>query len=204
MSTLTPLRGSASKDAAKVDPTPTNVAETLANPNLAAVVAQDEDKDDEGDEDEDEDDEGDEDEEQSKKGKGKAKRKAKTKTAYDPAAYQLAERSRIKAILESEAGKLLPRAAAHIALNTSLSAADAIGVLGGMQAEQILPSRQSTLSVKMDAEPKYAIGVEAPTLEDKSNPLATRVGADGSTIPANPSALAAAIIAAGKKRRGEV
>ena len=210
MTTLTPLRGSASKDAAKIDPalnTETTVRQAAAS--IPPLVAQD-------DEDDTDDEEDDEDKEKSQ---GKKTKKDKTKKAQDDKKddddedkkkedekSRAQERHRILTILDSEPGKAIPQAAMHIALNTTLPAADAIGVLGsmqgvfaGMKAEGI----RSPLATRMAAEPKYEVGLEAPALEDNRNPLATRTAADGSTVPANPSALAAAIIAAGKKRRGE-
>lgn len=206
MTSLTPLRGSATKEAAKTEAALSAEAAVRQAAAAPPVVAQDDD-------DKKDDDEEDEEEEKEKSQGKKAKRKAKSaqddkdddededKKKDEKSRAQ--ERQRILTILDSVPGKAIPQAAMHIALNTTLPAADAIGVLGSMQGV-FAGMKAAPLSNRMAAEPKYEIGVEAPSLEDKSSPLATRTGPDGSTVPANPSALAAAIIAAGKKRRGEV
>ena len=97
------------------------------------------------------------------------------------------ERSRIRAILVSEPGKANPVAAAHLATGTSMPRGQAIEMLAAMQAGQVGASaaaepRRDNLRDRMAEVPNASVGAE-----------------DQRPAPN----LAAQIIAAGKKRRGE-
>jgi hypothetical protein len=133
------------------------------------------------------------DDEEAKKAKKlkKAKRKveddedAKDEADAGTRAIRLREKSRIKAIVNSEAGLANPAAALHLALSTTLPRHSACKLLGGMN--QTVPQGRENLRDRM-------MGVNAPD-----------VGVDGvqSHAPTGTAGLAAAIILAGQKRRGE-
>lgn len=98
------------------------------------------------------------------------------------------ERARCAAIFGSKAAGTRPDVAAHLAFNTSMSAREAVGMMGafatGAPAAAAAP-RQS-LASRMD-------GVKPHN-----------VGASSAAAPANsPKGAAAMILEAGKKRRGE-
>jgi hypothetical protein len=100
------------------------------------------------------------------------------------------ERGRIRAIVTSDAGKLNPVGAMHLATGTSMSRSQAIETLHamGVPAAAAEPARQTD------------------TLRDRMATVKNPdVGPDGAQAPAAGSvqATAAAIVAAGKKRRGE-
>lgn len=101
------------------------------------------------------------------------------------------ERRRIRAIMVSASGRADPIAAAHLAMDTSMPRAQAIGLLTAMQAGRegapaaAAPSAREGLRSRMDSVPNPAVGADAE-------------GGKGS----GPS-LADRIVAAGKKRRGE-
>ena len=101
------------------------------------------------------------------------------------------ERGRIRAIVTSDAGKLNPVGAMELACGTSMSRRQAIGTLRAMGA----PIGASTPR-QTDALRNRMAGVETPEIGagDDARP-------DANASPVN--ATAAAIIAAGKKRRGE-
>ena len=105
----------------------------------------------------------------------------------DARAARARERSRIRAILVSEPGKANPVAAAHLATGTSMPRAHAIEMLAAMQAGQVgagaaAEPRRDNLRDRMAEVPNASVGAE-----------------DQRPAPN----LAAQIIAAGKKRRGE-
>jgi hypothetical protein len=94
------------------------------------------------------------------------------------------ERARCAAIFACSAAATRPDVAAHLAFQTDMSSAAAIGMLntfaaGGAPAKQSLASRMANVRVPV-------------------------VGASAAAAAANPAAAAAAaILAAGRKRRGE-
>jgi hypothetical protein len=99
------------------------------------------------------------------------------------------ERGRIRAIVLSSAGKLNPVGAMELACGTSMPRRQAIGVLQAMGAPAASSPRQT------DALRNRMSGVETP-----------EIGSGDARPDANASpakATAEAIIAAGKKRRGE-
>jgi hypothetical protein len=95
------------------------------------------------------------------------------------------ERGRIKAILLSEPGKANPVAAAHLATGTSMSRSQAIEMLSAMQASA--PATAATVSDKLRGR--------------MANETIPAVGAGD--VQGSPN-LAQQIVAAGKKRRGEI
>jgi hypothetical protein len=101
------------------------------------------------------------------------------------------ERGRIRAIVTSEAGKLNPVGAMHIATGTSMSRRQAIEMVHAMGAPAASEPPRPTDPLR-----DRMAGVKTPD-----------VGAGDTQQPANAGtaqATAAAIVAAGKKRRGEV
>ena len=104
-------------------------------------------------------------------------------------AARAGERARCAAIFGSKAAAARPDVAAHLAFNTSMGAASAIGMLSAFAANPAptaASASHSSLASRMQAVPDQ------------------NVGASGSAPPArSPQGAAAAILAAGKKRRGE-
>jgi hypothetical protein len=200
MTSLTPLRGQQPKDAAKTDPTPTNVAETVRASTQANPVLQP--PDDEDDEDDEEDD--DDDKEKSKA----VKKPKKVKSSASPPQNdgRADERARIQMILDSDAGQMWLKADPNKLMNFVMSfdgsVENAIATLTMFPPPST--RTEGALRALMAAEPKHDIGVEVPTTMAADNPLRTVSDSHGNVVPANPSLLAAAIIAAGKKRRGEL
>lgn len=94
------------------------------------------------------------------------------------------ERARCAAIFSCAAAATRPDVAAHLAFSTDMSSADAVGMLNtfaatGPAGKQSLASRMASVKV-----PNVGSGAKSST-------------------PAGPAGAAAAIIAAGKARRGE-
>ncbi len=100
-------------------------------------------------------------------------------------AARRAERARCKAIFESPSAGVRPDVAAHLAFNTNMSSKAAIAML-------------ETVAAGGAAQPRSL----AERMAKVKN---TNVGADGGSAPGanTPAGVAAQIIAAGKKRRGE-
>jgi hypothetical protein len=98
------------------------------------------------------------------------------------------ERGRIKAIVTSSAGVLNPVGAMELACGTSMSRRQAIGMLNAMGVPQATAPRST------DALRNRMSGVDTPD-----------IGSGGVDAPpvGSAQATAAAIVAAGKKRRGE-
>jgi hypothetical protein len=129
----------------------------------------------------------------------KTKKSKKTKKAEDDCdesdddkpdarAIRVRENARVRTILNSAAGRRLPDAARHLAFNTRTPRWSAVKLLKGMNAN-MPQGNGGNLRNRMS-------GVETPDIGD---------GGARSDINASPvMATAAAIIAAGKKRRGEV
>jgi hypothetical protein len=166
--------------------------------STAVPAPEDEDDLDEADDDEDDDD----DDEDDDKGDGKKNKKSKkTKKAEDdcdeededrPAAraIRLRERARIRTIVRSRAGKLLPDAARQLAFGMAMPRHAAVKLLRSMVAA--LPKGNAAASFR-----DRMAGVNIPDVGPGD-------AAQSSGAPDNAKALAAAIIAAGKKARGEV
>jgi hypothetical protein len=167
---------------------------------VARAKAKQENDEKDGDENEDEndDDDGDGDGDGDGKG-GKSKKSKKVKKAEDDEdtededkpearAARLREKRRIRAIVNSPAGQALPAAALRMALDTCTPRHAAIRTLTGMASDVPQGRRSDALRELMASTPQPNIGAggaEAPVLGD-------------------PKSIAAAIIAAGKKRRGEI
>jgi hypothetical protein len=147
----------------------------------------------------DEDDETAEDEEETDEndGDGKKKKSKKQKKAEDredeededepeARAARARERARMYAIMNSSAARRSPAAALHVATQTSMPRHAAIKMLGAMVADM----------------PKDGAGSLRDRMASQNIP---DIGAGGDEAPGpnDPKALAARIIAAGKKARGE-
>jgi len=147
-----------------------------------------------------EDDEKVEDEEETDEddGDGKKKKSKKVKKAEDKEdeededepearAARARERARINAILNSSAAKRSPAAALHIATHTTMPRHAAIRMLGAMVADL----------------PKVGAGGLRDRMASFVNP---DIGSGGDEAPGvdDPKALAARIILAGRRARGEV
>jgi len=171
----------------------------LSRDAQAAAKADDDDLDDEAldDEEGDDDDEEGDDEERGEKGK-KTKKSKKTKKAEDDSddddekkpdarAIRRRERARIHTILNCTAGKRLPDAAKHLALRTSTPRWSAVRLLRNMSAN-VPQTRGANLRDRMSGEVMPDIGA----------------GDAQSAAPGSAKATADAIIAAGKKARGEI
>jgi hypothetical protein len=100
------------------------------------------------------------------------------------------ERGRIRAIVTSDAGKLNPVGAMELACGTSMSRAQAIGTLRAMGVPAAAEPR------KTDALRNRMAGVDTPDVGAGDAPPPVAAG--------SAKAIAAEIIAAGKKRRGEI
>lgn len=103
------------------------------------------------------------------------------------------ERARCAAIFGSKAAGSRPDLAAHLAFNTSMSASEAIGMLGAVAASAA------------PAVPATAAAPRQSLASRMLNVPAQNVGAGAAAAPAanSPQSAAAMIIAAGKARRGE-
>jgi hypothetical protein len=99
------------------------------------------------------------------------------------------ERGRIRAIVTSDAGKANPVGAMELACGTSMTRKHAIGMLKAMGVPAPAASKPT------DALRSRMAGVDAPDVGNDAP------GAGANASPVN--ATAAAIVAAGKKRRGE-
>ena len=135
---------------------------------------------------EDEDDDGNGGKSKSKKSKAKAD-DDEDDTSASAKVIRAQERSRIRAILVSEAGQADPVAAAHIALDTDMPRDQAVGMLAAM-----------SVSRAASGGPTPARAGLGNRMSEVPNPT---VGADGGSST-GPS-MADQIVAAGKKRRGE-
>jgi hypothetical protein len=153
----------------------------------------DKDKDKEGDEglDEDEDLEDQPEDNDEKKKKKSKKRGAedeedeKDDDKPEARAARAREKRRIKAIVNSHAGQRFPGAAMRVALDTSLPRWSAVAMLSSLTSD-LLDAGRVSLRDRM-------AGVEQPN-----------VGTDGGNPPDGTTAMAAAIIRAGQKARGEI
>jgi hypothetical protein len=124
----------------------------------------------------------DEDEKKSKKSK------SDDGDGDDPEArIRASERARIRAIAESEAGRANPDAAYELAIGTDMPAATAIALLRSIGPKS-QPSSRESLRERMAETPQPDIGAG---------------DANAAPAPGDRKALAAAIVQAGKKRRGE-
>lgn len=148
------------------------------------------------DKDEDENEDGDENDDDDEDEGSKSKKSKKTKKAEDDEddededkpearAIRAREKSRIRAIMNSAPAKQIPGAALRVALDTSMPRNAAISMLAGMASD--LPKGGTSLRDRM-------AGIQQPD-----------IGAGGPEAPApgDTKVIAAAIIAAGKKARGE-
>lgn len=160
----------------------------------AAAAAKEPKDDDVDDEDADEEDDGDDDTDENGK---KTKKSKKVKKAEDDSdekdddkpdasAARRSEKARIRTIVNSAAGKRLPAAALNLALNSAMPRHAAVRLLARMNAD--VPQGASSLRDRM-------AGVGEPDIGsgDTHSPAA----------PGSAQATAAAIIAAGRRRRGE-
>ena len=127
---------------------------------------------------------GDDEDKDKKKGKGK-KSESDDEGDDDPEArVRASERGRIKAIAESDAGRANPDAAYELAVNTDMSASNAVALL-----RSIGPAAKAAgggLQDRMANEPRHDIGSDMPS------PSAN-----------DPKGLAGRIIAAHRKANGE-
>jgi hypothetical protein len=98
------------------------------------------------------------------------------------------ERARCAAIFGSKAAASRPDVAAHLAFNTSMSATEAIGMLGAFAAGG---------APAASAKPGKSLASRMAKVPDQN------VGTGGAAAPSGPQGAAAMIISAGKKRRGE-
>ena len=150
--------------------------------------------DDEGDDDEDDEDDDEKDKNGKKNKKSKSKKKAEDdqdeddEEKPDARAIRRRERIRVATILNSAAGKRFPDAAKHLAFRTATPRWRAVRLLRGMGQNTPQSRDGGSLRDRMAIEPLPDVGAGD----------AQSQGTPGS------STLAAAIIAAGKKRRGEV
>jgi hypothetical protein len=140
--------------------------------------------------------EGDDEESDEDKKKSKKSKKAEDDdddepearvSATDVARIRASERKRISAIVSSEAGLANPDAAYELAVNSDMPTANAIAMLRAVGPAKAQAPAKDKLRERM-------AGTQQPD-----------IGAGGEEAPApgDPKALAAAIINAGKKRRGE-
>ncbi len=97
-----------------------------------------------------------------------------------------AERARCAAIFHSAAAGVRPDVAAHLAFETDMPAAEAVSLLGSF-ANGTAKGARDGLAGRMAAVRTPNVGVDGGAAVD----------------PSSPTAVAAAIVAAGKKRRGE-
>jgi hypothetical protein len=163
----------------------------------------------EGDEDESDEDkkkskkaEGDEEDDESEDDKKKSKKSKKAEgdeeddekdepearvSAADVARIRAGERKRISAIVSSEAGLANPDAAYELAVNSDMPTANAIAMLRAVGPAKAQAPAKDNLRDRMANTKQPDIGA----------------GGDEAPAPGDPKALAAAIINAGKKRRGE-
>lgn len=135
-----------------------------------------------------EDGDGDEDDEEKKDAKASDEDEEDDEEEMKASA-RVRERARCAAIFKSKHAAGRPHIAAELAFNTTLTARQAIGVLASIAAGDA-------------AAPKTRSGGLAAAMATIANP---KVGAgDAAPLsPSDPKAVAAQIIAAGKKRRGE-
>jgi hypothetical protein len=147
---------------------------------------------DDDDDDDETDDDGDDEEAKAKKARKKAKKKAEDaddeadESKSDARVARQRERARIRTIVNSSAGKRSPAAALHLALTTAMPRHSAIALLTSMNENP--QSVGDTLRDRMAGTAQPDVGV----------------GAAQSHTQGGSAGLAAAIIAAGRKRRGEV
>lgn len=142
-----------------------------------------------GDDDDADADDGDDDDDEEAKADGDDDSDKDDEDDPEARAARARERGRIRAIVTSGAGKLNPVGAMELACGTSMSRRQAIGMLHAMGAPAAAAPRQT------DGLRNRMAGVDAPEIGS---------GDAGSDANASPvKATAAAIVAAGKKRRGE-
>lgn len=96
------------------------------------------------------------------------------------------ERARCAAIFRSEGAGSRPDVAAHLAFETSMPAAEAVALLASV-ASGAPKSARDRLAERMSSVKTPNVGVDGGVTAD----------------PSSPAAVAAAIVAAGKRRRGE-
>jgi hypothetical protein len=144
------------------------------------------------DDEDDEDEEGDSDEEKKQKAKKRAKKKAEDEEDEDDEdkpearAVRLRERARIRTIINCRAAQRSPAAARHLALHTKTPRHAAVKMLAALTAD--LPK-----------------GASRDSLRDRmAREGSPDIGPNDAGPPTGSHATAAAIIAAGKKRRGEI
>jgi hypothetical protein len=141
--------------------------------------------------------EGDEDESEEDKEKSKKSKKAEGEDEEDDdepeasaaavARIRASERKRVRAIVSSEAGLANPDAAYELAVNSDMPTANAIAMLRAVGPARAQTPAKDKLRDRMASTQQPDIGA----------------GGDEAPAPGDPKALAAAIINAGKKRRGE-
>jgi hypothetical protein len=108
-------------------------------------------------------------------------------SAADVARIRASERKRISAIVSSEAGLANPDAAYELAVNSDMPTANAIAMLRAVGPARAQTPAKDNLRDRMAGTKQPDIGA----------------GGEEAPAPGDPKALAAAIINAGRKRRGE-
>ncbi|HXR23786.1 MAG TPA: hypothetical protein VN742_00395 [Candidatus Binataceae bacterium] len=136
-----------------------------------------------------------EDENEGEDGKKTKKRRAEDKEDEDDEkkpdarAARARERARIDTIMSCAEAKQLPGAALSLALNSSMPRHQAVKMLASMAADLSSgANRRAALSERMASIPQPNVGLDGPN----------------APVPGSTAELAAAIVNAGRRRRGEI